>query len=52
LIIRVPEKRLTFVALANSDGLSRWRRLGDHADVLRSPVARAFLQAYGDLDSP
>jgi CubicO group peptidase (beta-lactamase class C family) len=52
LIVRVPEKRLTFVALANSDGLSRWRRLGDHADVLRSPAARAFLQAYGDLDSP
>jgi CubicO group peptidase (beta-lactamase class C family) len=52
LIVRVPEKRLTFVALANSDGLSRWRRLGDHANVLRSPAARAFLQAYVDLDPP
>lgn len=43
LLIKIPERRLTFVALANSDGLSRGRRLGDHGDVLRSPVATLFL---------
>jgi CubicO group peptidase (beta-lactamase class C family) len=46
LIVKVPEDRLTFVVLANSDGLSRWRSLGDHADVLRSPAARMFLDAF------
>jgi CubicO group peptidase (beta-lactamase class C family) len=43
LIVKIPERRITFVALANSDGLSRWRRLGDHGDVLASPVAVLFL---------
>jgi CubicO group peptidase (beta-lactamase class C family) len=46
LIVKVPERRLTFVVLANSDGLSRWRSLGDHGDVLRSPAARLFLAAF------
>jgi CubicO group peptidase (beta-lactamase class C family) len=51
LIVKVPGRRLTFVVLANSDGLSRWRSLGDHADVLRSPAARLFLDTFvtGDL---
>jgi CubicO group peptidase (beta-lactamase class C family) len=43
LIVKVPEQQLTFVILANSDGLSRRLRLGDTADVLRSPFATAFL---------
>jgi CubicO group peptidase (beta-lactamase class C family) len=44
LIVKVPEQQLTFVVLANSDGLSRRIRLGDTADVLRSPFAAAFLE--------
>src|SRR3989442_15780901 len=36
--------RVTFVALANSDGLSRRRRLGDHGNVLASPAAVLFLK--------
>jgi CubicO group peptidase (beta-lactamase class C family) len=43
LIVKIPEKQLTFVILANSDGLSRWRRLGDRADVTASPAATLFL---------
>jgi CubicO group peptidase (beta-lactamase class C family) len=43
LVVKIPERQLTFVALANSDGLSRGRRLGDYPDVLRSPVATLFL---------
>ena len=43
LLVKIPAKQLTFVALANSDGLSRRRRLGDHADLERSPVAMLFL---------
>jgi CubicO group peptidase (beta-lactamase class C family) len=43
LLVKIPELQLTFVALANSDGLSRGRRLGDYADVQRSPVAMLFL---------
>jgi CubicO group peptidase (beta-lactamase class C family) len=46
LIVLVPERQLTFVLLANSDGLSRWRRLGDHGDLLRSPAARLFLDTF------
>lgn len=53
LIVKVPERRLTFVVLANSDGLSRWRSLGDHGNVLRSPAAQIFLGAFvtGELAS-
>ena len=43
LIVKIPERRVTFVVLANSDGLSRWRRLGDDADVTASPAATLFL---------
>lgn len=43
LVVKIPERRLTFVALANSDGLSRWRRLGDTGNVLASPAAMLFL---------
>jgi hypothetical protein len=40
----VPERRATFVILANSDGLSRWRSLGDDANVLAAPAAQLFLK--------
>jgi CubicO group peptidase (beta-lactamase class C family) len=43
LIVKIPKRRTTFVILANSDGLSRWRSLGDNADVTASPAATLFL---------
>ena len=46
LIVKLPDQQVTFVALANSDGLSRGRRLGDRADVLLSPAAALFLNWY------
>ena len=46
LIVKIPDRRVTFVILANSDGLSRWRRLGDDADVTASPAATLFLNWY------
>jgi CubicO group peptidase (beta-lactamase class C family) len=45
LIIRVPDRKLAFVLLANSDGLSRNTALGA-GDLLSSPAARAFLDAF------
>lgn len=52
LIVKVPDRRLTFVLLANSDGLSRRRRLGDHGNLLKSPAARAFLETFVSHDRP
>jgi CubicO group peptidase (beta-lactamase class C family) len=46
LILKIPERRVTFVILANSDGLSRWRGLGDAADVSASPAGMLFLNWY------
>jgi CubicO group peptidase (beta-lactamase class C family) len=46
LIVKIPDDGATFVILANSDGLSRWRGLGDTADVMASPAARMFLNWY------
>lgn len=49
LYIKVPEKHLTFILLANSDGLSApyaWSRLG----VRASPYARQFLQLVAGLE--
>ena len=46
LIVKIPRQQVTFVILANSDGLSRWRRLGDDADVSASPAATLFLNWY------
>lgn len=43
LMVKLPEDRVTFVVLANSDGLSRWRSLGDDPDVTASPAAMLFL---------
>lgn len=45
LIIRVPSKRLTFVALGNSDRLSAEFPLGS-GNLESSPVAREFLEAF------
>lgn len=45
LIIRVPDRGLAFVLLANSDGLSRNTNLGS-GELLSSPAARAFLDAF------
>jgi CubicO group peptidase (beta-lactamase class C family) len=46
LVVKIPERRAAFVILANSDGLSRWRGLGDKADVSASPAATLFLNWY------
>jgi len=45
LIVKVPERGLTFVVLANTDGLSRPFNLGA-GDLLSSPLAREFLEAF------
>lgn len=46
LIVKIPSQYVTFVVLANSDGLSRRRRLGDHGNLLASPAAVLFLSWY------
>lgn len=53
LLIRVPERGLTFVILANSDGLSSAFRLGA-GDLMSSPMAKEFLNAFvfGDAQLP
>ena len=45
LIIKVPAKGLTFVALANSDTLTSTVNLGN-GDLMVSPVAREFVNAF------
>jgi len=45
LIIRVPEKKLTFVLMANSDMLSAQYPLGD-GDIWVSPYANEFLKSF------
>lgn len=45
LIVKVPDRGLTFILLANSDGLSREFALGA-GDLQRSPFAREFLDAF------
>jgi CubicO group peptidase (beta-lactamase class C family) len=47
LIIKVPERDLTFVLLGNSEALSRKFDLGRDENVTRSPFAREFLSAVG-----
>ena len=47
LIIKVPERGLTFVLLGNSEALSRKFDLGRDEDVTRSPFAREFLRTIG-----
>ena len=45
LIIKLPERRLTFILLANSDGLSAPFQL-DAGDITRSLFATLFLRLY------
>lgn len=45
LMIKVPDRGLTFVVLANTEELSRNHRLGA-GELLDSPVAREFLNAF------
>jgi len=45
LIVKVPSKGLTFVALANSDTLTSTVNLGN-GDLMVSPMAREFVNAF------
>jgi CubicO group peptidase (beta-lactamase class C family) len=45
LILKVPDQNLTFIAMANTDNLSRPTDLGA-GDVLSSPVGLAFLKLF------
>jgi hypothetical protein len=45
LILKVPERNLTFIAMANTDNLSRPTDLGS-GDVTGSPVGLAFLKSF------
>ncbi len=45
LYLKVPERRLTLILLANSEGL-RWEADLDEAAIERSPFATAFLAAF------
>jgi CubicO group peptidase (beta-lactamase class C family) len=45
LLIKVPEKKLTFVVLANSDRLSKGFQLGT-GQLMNSPFAQAFVEAF------
>lgn len=45
LILKLPDRNLTFIALANTDNLSRPTDLGN-GDVLSSPVGLAFLRTF------
>ena len=45
LYLKAPERRLTLILLANSDGL-RWNARLDEAAIERSPFATAFLAAF------
>jgi len=49
LFLKVPEKDLTLILLANSDGASAPFRLGA-GNVLRSPFAAMFLSLFTDLN--
>jgi CubicO group peptidase (beta-lactamase class C family) len=46
LIVRVPERRLTFVVMANTPQLSAAYELGGDSNVLRSDVARLFIESF------
>ncbi len=46
LIVRAPEKGLTFVVLANTQTLSSPYGLGADENVMRSAVARLFVEAF------
>ena len=48
LILKLPERQLTMILLANSDGASKNFNLGK-GDVLNSPFARLFIESFTDL---
>ena len=52
LIVRVPEQGLTFVVMANTPQLSAEYGLGGDSDVLRSDVARLFVESFVTGDEP
>jgi CubicO group peptidase (beta-lactamase class C family) len=52
LIVRAPEQGMTFVALANTNMLSRPYGLGVDSDVLRSDLARLFVESFVLGDEP
>jgi hypothetical protein len=45
LYLKIPSLDLTFIVLANSEGVW-WENPLDRAEVHRSPFARAFLAAF------
>jgi CubicO group peptidase (beta-lactamase class C family) len=45
LILKIPEQKMTFIVLANTDNLSRPTNLGA-GDVLVSPMGMAFLKTF------
>ena len=54
LIVRAPERGLAFIVAANSDRLSSTYGLGGDGNVLRSAVARLFVESFvlGDETLP
>lgn len=52
LIVRAPEKGMTFVVLANTNMLSRPYGLGLDNNVMRSDMARLFVEPYVVGDEP
>jgi CubicO group peptidase (beta-lactamase class C family) len=52
LIVRAPEKGMTFVVLANTNMLSRPYGLGLDNNVMRSDMARLFVDPYVVGDEP
>ena len=53
LIVRAPEKGVAFVVLANTPQLSAaYGGLGSDSNVLRSDVARLFVDAFVVGDEP
>ena len=48
LILKIPDRQLTMILLANSDGASRNFNLGK-GDVLNSPFAQLFIESFTDI---
>jgi hypothetical protein len=48
LILKIPEKELTMILLANSDGASRGFNLGK-GNVLNSPFASLFINQFNGM---
>ena len=52
LIVRAPDQGLAFIVLANTSMLSRAYGLGVDSDVLRSDVARLFIESFVTGNEP